>query len=122
MTYEKPFHEALRETMDSFVHAVYKATRKFPKDELYGVTSQIRRASLSVILNYIEGYARQKGKIYRHFLQISYGSLQEVKYLLEFSLKESYLLRNEYEFLLGSANKIGGMLWGVISKLGTHNS
>ncbi|MBI4653213.1 four helix bundle protein [Candidatus Kuenenbacteria bacterium] len=39
---------------------VYKITKKFPKDELYGVTSQIRRSSLSIILNYIEGYARRK--------------------------------------------------------------
>ena len=49
--------------MDEFVHFVYNITRKFPKEELYGITSQLRRASLSVILNYIEGYARGKEKL-----------------------------------------------------------
>ncbi|PJB19449.1 four helix bundle protein, partial [Candidatus Falkowbacteria bacterium CG_4_9_14_3_um_filter_36_9] len=59
-----------------------KITRSFPKDELYGITSQLRRAALSVILNYIEGYARKRDKVYKNFLEISYGSLKEAKYLL----------------------------------------
>ncbi len=43
--------------MDEYVHFIYKITKTFPKEELYGATSQLRRSSLSVILNYIEGYA-----------------------------------------------------------------
>jgi len=84
----KQFHEKLKSKMDEFVHLIYKITKNFPKEELYGVTSQLRRAALSIILNYIEGYARVKDKVHKNFLEISYGSLKEVKYLLHFSLTE----------------------------------
>ena len=57
---QNDFPEQLKKKMDEYVHFVYKFTKSFPKEELYGVTSQIRRASLSVILNYIEGFARQR--------------------------------------------------------------
>jgi len=78
----KQFHEELKSKMDEFVRFVYRVTKSFPRDELYGVTGQLRRATLSIILNYIEGYARVKEKVYKNFLQISYGSLKETKYLL----------------------------------------
>ena len=52
------FHDILKRKMDEYVHLVYKITRSFPREELYGSTSQLRRAALSVVLNYIEGYAR----------------------------------------------------------------
>lgn len=91
---EETYHEKLRLKMNDYVHSVYKATKTFPREEIYGVTSQIRRAALSVILNYIEGFARRKGdnsKLYNNFLEISYGSLKESKYLSHFSLIEGYL-------------------------------
>jgi four helix bundle protein len=69
------FHQTLQQKMDDYVHLVYRVTRNFPKDEIYGARSQIRRSALSVILNYTEGYARQQKKVLRNFLQISYGSL-----------------------------------------------
>jgi len=80
------FHNVLKSKMDCYAHLVYKLTKDFPKDEMYGVTSQIRRAAVSVILNYIEGYARGGEKAHRNFLEISYGSLKESKYLLHFAL------------------------------------
>jgi len=103
--------------MDEFVHTVYKITKKFPKEELYGIVSQLRRASLSVILNYIEGYARGKDKIHKNFLEISYGSLKESKYLLYFSFCEKFITKNEYDKIIRLADEIGAMLWGIIKKL-----
>lgn len=110
------FHDDLKIKMDKLVHLVYKVSKKFPKEELYGVTSQLRRASLSIILNYIEGYARVKGKVYRNFLEISYGSLKETKYLLHFSLVENYLNKDEYKTAMELAEDIGAMLWGFLKK------
>ena len=103
--------------MDEYAHFVYKITKSFPKEELYGVTSQLRRASLSVILNYVEGYARVRDKVHKNFLEISYGSLKESKYLLHFALVEKYISRDEYKKALLLAEEIGAMLWGIIKKL-----
>ena len=111
------FHERLRSIMDEHVHFVYKITKNFPREELYGVTSQLRRAALSIILNYIEGYARGRNKVLINFLEISYGSLQEVKYLLEFSLKENYLSIEDCKKAIEMADEIGAMLWKTIKNI-----
>jgi len=114
------FHDRLKLKMHKYVKYVYKVTKNFPKDELYGVTSQLRRASLSVILNYIEGYARRKNKkckVYKNFLEISYGSLRETKYLIYFSYTEEYLNGSDYQYLIKLADDIGKMLWGTIDKI-----
>lgn len=71
------FQEKLKSKMDDYVHHIYQATRRFSKDELYGVASQIRRASLSIILNYIERFARRRKAARPNFREISYGSLIE---------------------------------------------
>jgi|SRR3989344_7394610 len=114
---EQKFHDILKLKMDEFVHLTYKISKGFPKDELYGVTSQLRRASLSVILNYIEGYARRRDKVYKNFLEISYGSLKESKYLLHFSLVEKYLTESDYKRSMAIADEIGKMLWSIIQKI-----
>lgn len=111
------FHKELRDLMNNYVHFVYKITRDFPKEESFGATSQLRRSSLSVILNYIEGYARIGEASYKSFLKISYGSLQESKYLLEFSFGEKYLNTESYTEGVAIADRIGAMLWGIISKM-----
>ena len=104
--------------MHQYVKLIYGLTRKFPKEELYGITSQIRRATLSIILNYIEGYARRKGdncKVYQNFLSISYGSLKESKYLLFFSRDENYITEEEYNQGFNLNDKIGRMLWSMMN-------
>lgn len=111
------FHDKLKVKMDEFVHLIYNISKCFPKEELYGVTSQIRRAALSIILNYIEGYARRKNKIYKNFLEISYGSLKETKYLLYFSLIERYLTEKDYKRAVKLSEEIGAMLWTTIQKI-----
>lgn len=114
---QEVYHEKLKRMMDEYAHFVYNLTRNFPKEEMYGITSQIRRASLSIILNYIEGYARGKNKIHKNFLEISYGSLKESKYLLHFSLIEKYITKENYQKAVKLAEEIGAMLWGIIRKI-----
>jgi four helix bundle protein len=111
------FFEELKIKMDKYVHLVYKLTKNFPKDELYGAISQLRRAALSIILNYIEGFARQKPAIKRNFWEISYGSLKESKYLIYFSFTEQYITQDEYQEALKLADEIGAMLWRAIKSL-----
>jgi len=111
------FQEQLRTKMDNYVHLVYEVTRNFPKEELFGVTSQLRRAALSIVLNYIEGFARQKKAVKQNFWEISYGSLKESKYLLHFSLVEKYLSQKDYNRAIKLAEEIGAMLWHSLQSL-----
>lgn len=114
---DETYHKKLKRKMDEYVHFVYKLARSFPREEFYGVTSQLRRATLSIILNYIEGYARGRDKVHKNFLEISYGSLQESKYLIEFSEKEGYVSLGDKKNAEELAEEIGAMLWGIIRKL-----
>ncbi len=118
MTTDKnDFHTQLKDLMDGFVLDIYSITKSFPKEETYGLTSQIRRSSLSVILNYIEGYARQRKVVLKNFLEISYGSLKETKYLIYFSACQKYISKDDEKRLLEISERIGRMLWGIITKL-----
>jgi len=115
MSVSNNYHIKLRELLDSFVHDVYKITKEFPRDELYGVVSQLRRAALSVVLNYIEGSARRsQKKVCKNFLWIAYGSFQEAKYLIEFSIRESFVSEARGGGILKKADEIGAMLWGIL--------
>lgn len=111
------FKEQLKNKMDEYVHFIYKATKLFPKDELYGVTSQFRRSTLSIILNYVEGFARQSPGNQLNFLKISYGSFKESQYLLSFSFREGYLNESDYDKGALLADEIGAMLWTEIKSL-----
>ncbi len=113
----KAFHDNLKEKIDKYVHLIYKITKKFPKEELYGVVSQFRRAALSIILNYIEGYARFKRLVRINFFEISYGSLKESQYLLKFSLDEGYLTDIDYNKINNLGEEIGAMLWQTLDGL-----
>jgi four helix bundle protein len=112
------FHDKLKLKTHLYVKYVYKVTKNFPGDELFGVTSQLRRSAMSVILNYVEGYARRKGpncKVYKNFLETSYGSLKESKYLVYFSYTENYLKQLDYTELISQADEIGKMLWSTMN-------
>jgi four helix bundle protein len=109
------FHDKLKRLVDEYAHNIYSLTRKFPKEELYGLASQLRRSSIA--RNYIEGYARRRSKVNKNFLEMSYGSLQESKYLLDFSLKEGYLEKEEFDRMNVIAEEIGAMLWSTMEKL-----
>lgn len=110
------YYNRLEKLMDLYAHEVYRATKDFPKEELYGSTSQLRRSALSVILNFTEGYARRTGnacKVFKNFINISFGSLKESKYLLQFSLEENYLSQESYNKLNNIAEEISAMLYKI---------
>ncbi len=111
------YHVTLHKRMDEYVHESYRLTKKFPKDEIFGSVSQLRRSALSVILNYIEGYARQRDKVYKNFLETSYGSLKESKYLIQFAFDEKYIAVDEYKHVVSLSDEIGRMLWGILRKM-----
>ncbi len=105
------FQERLKQLMDEYVNFVYRVTRSFPKEELYSSVSQWRRSTLSIILNYIEGYARKKPLVQLNFLEQSYGSFKESKYLLFFSKNQQFITEDDYNCGLRLAEEIGKMLW-----------
>ena len=83
---------------------------------MFGLTSQLRRAGLSVILNIIEGFARQSEKEYHRFLVISFGSLKETKYLLHFALEQKYLSQATFQETSNLAEETAKILWIIIRK------
>jgi len=111
------YHVELKSLIDEHVNLVYLHTKKFPKDEAFGMTSQLRRAALSVMLNYIEGYARRRKLVLVNFLEISYGSLKESIYITYLAEKQSYISKPEWELLDQKADRIGKMLWGILNKI-----
>jgi len=103
--------------MDEYVNFIYNVTRNFPKQEIYSSVSQWRRCTLSIILNYIEGYARKKSLVQLNFLEISYGSFKESKYLLYFSNKQQFITQADYIKGLKLAEEIGKMLWKELTDI-----
>lgn len=107
----------LIQKVDKFAHSVYQLSRQFPKEELFGLSLQLRRAVISIPLNIIEGFARQNRKEYRRFSEIAYGSLKETKYLLYFVYSEKFISKKEYIEVLNLAEEIGKILWTTIQKV-----
>ncbi|MCG2742156.1 MAG: four helix bundle protein [Syntrophaceae bacterium] len=95
---------------DEFAFRIYKLTEKFPKSEIFGLTSQLRRAALSVPTNIVEGYARGGKKEFSHFLNISISSLSEAQYLLDFSERLDYV-KSDIKDLNCIAEEVSKLLW-----------
>jgi four helix bundle protein len=102
---------------DALAVNVYKATKKFPKDELYGITSQVRRAALSIPTNIVEGYARKGDKELARFVNIAIGSAAETEFLLNFSYRLGYLTEQEYKQLEALQSEVGKVLWSFCKKV-----
>jgi len=99
---------------DDLAVAVYEATKSFPKEEMYGITSQIRRAVTSVAANIVEGASRESAKDYAHFLQIARGSLAETQYFLHLARRLGYLDQERAAELEQAARRVFGCLHGLI--------
>ncbi len=94
-------HTKLRafELADDLAVKIYVITRKFPKEEMFGLTAQIRRAVVSVPSNIVEGCTRESQLEYRRFLEIAYGSLKEVDYQFNLAIKLSYIQSTDHQII-----------------------
>ena len=99
------------------VNEVYKISKKFPNDETYGLTSQIRRCAVSIPSNMAEGYGRSSTNDYIHFLRIATGSLYELQTQMEISLNLNYIDRSEFDELYKLSREIERMLSSLIRRL-----
>jgi four helix bundle protein len=87
------------ELADEVALLVYRITVGFPKEELYGLTSQIRRAAVSVPSNIVEGCARDSQADYHRFLSIAFGSLRELRYQLDLSMRLEFLSIQDWSLI-----------------------
>ena len=99
---------------DDLTVAVYEQTRSFPREEIYGLTSQLRRASYSVPANIVEGSSRESKKDYLHFLYISRGSLSETQYFIHLARRLGYLPTERAEALHEQTKLTFARLHGLI--------
>jgi four helix bundle protein len=99
---------------DDLTVAVYEATRAFPREELYGLTSQLRRAAYSVPANIAEGSSRESKRDYLHFLYISRGSLSETQYFIHLAQRLGYLNPTDGQRLTAQTKATFACLHGLI--------
>ncbi|NGN40329.1 four helix bundle protein [Mesorhizobium sp. CGMCC 1.15528] len=99
--------------------SIYEVTKAWPKDELYGLTSQIRRAATSVPANIAEGYGRESRASYQQFLRIAQGSLKELETHLLIAQRVGITSRPAIEPLMTLSESIGKLLRLLIRKLST---
>ena len=96
---------------------IYKISKGYPSDELYGITNQLRRAAVSIPNNIAEGFGRKSKKELVHFLNISLGSASEVEYLLILSKDLGYLSKYEFQRLNDILIEIKKMMLVYISRI-----
>jgi len=99
---------------DDLTVVVYEVTKRFPKDEMYALTSQIRRAAYSVPANIVEGSSRATKKDYVHFLYIARGSLNETRYFAHLAKRLGYLNAKIQASLAAQAEEVSRTLTGLI--------
>ncbi|MFA6169154.1 MAG: four helix bundle protein [Candidatus Margulisiibacteriota bacterium] len=99
------------------VICVYRATKVFPSEEKFGLTSQIRRSAASVPANIVEGYRRKSDKVLNNFLNIAAGSLEETKYHLILARDLNYFDVKVFAELFGNCEEVGRMINGLQKRL-----
>jgi len=99
--------------------AIYRATTGFPREELYGITSQMRRASASVAANIAEGYGRGRDGEFYHFLNLAAGSAVELEYFLLLSRDLGLFSVDAYSDLQNQAIEVQRMLSGLLRTVAT---
>jgi four helix bundle protein len=112
------FHDlqVWQKAMD-LVEAIYLVTKRFPREEQFGLTSQLRRASVSIASNIGEGKRRQRDPAYLHHLDIALGSQGEVEVQLEIARRTGLLPLEEHDQLHAMTVEVGRMLSGLIASM-----
>ncbi len=101
----------------AFVTGVYKVTKTFPKEEQFGLVSQMRRCAVSIPSNVAEGYGRRSRGEYARFLQVVMGSLFEIQTQLQIALNFEFLDKSEFGSSFDRSREIERMLSALICKL-----
>ena len=110
--YEKSYKSAL---------AVYRLSADFPREELYGMTSQIRRAATSIPLNIAEGYAKRSSQVeFKRYLMMALGSSDEMQVLLSFAKDLGYIDEDQYMKGREEYKVIAKMLQGMIKEVASE--
>ena len=99
------------------VENIYELTRSFPKEELYGLSAQLRRAAVSIPSNMAEGFARRHNAEYRQFLYVSLGSLAELTTQVTIAEKLGYVDKKQADDLVDETDQISKMTMSLIKKL-----
>jgi four helix bundle protein len=107
-------HRRLRafELADELALTVYRETRSFPQDELFGLTSQMRRSAVSIPSNIVEGSARYSETEYLRFLDIAYGSVRELEYQISLAARLGHLAESNHSRAV--CEETGRVLHGLI--------
>lgn len=106
----------------AFVLSVYVFSEGFPKGEVFGLTSQFRRAAVSIAANIAEGYAKKSLSDKIRFFNISQGSLEECSYYIVLSKDLKYITKEQSDILDDLSNDIGKLLQSYINKIQSSNS
>jgi four helix bundle protein len=107
---------AWQRAMD-LVELVYKASRGFPREEIYALTSQVRRAAVSVPSNIAEGQGRRTTSDFLRHLSIAYGSLREVETQFLIASRLGYLTMPQVDLVMQKAGEVGRLLNGLMNSL-----
>ena len=110
-----------QKSMD-LVEVMYQMTRTFPKEEVYGLTNQLRRAAVSIPSNIAEGHARSSTAEFVRFLSIARGSLAEVETQLLITQRLGYLSNDQLAPILSLQIEINKMTNGLMARLAPHPS
>lgn len=100
----------------------YRVTQSFPKCELYGLTSQMRRAAFSAPANIAEGSAKRGPKEFRRFLDTALGSLAELSYAILFVKELGYLSETDWKELDDLRSEAGKLTWGLYRLIAAHGT
>lgn len=103
------------------VQSVYGLTRRFPREELYGLTGQMRRAAVSSPSNIAEGYGREQKGFIAHSLRVALGSTRELETQLLIALRLKYLVGDDLSPARQQCDEVGKMLRGLIRSVEGHD-